>query len=74
LENGIYVTHASYMFTLGDSASTFKNKLSGCIYLDNYNPLVALSTYDSTGALTTNSTLISKYVYTLTINRFRIAS
>lgn len=71
LENGMYVSKSSSLFTLGDSAAAFKSKLYNCVYLYNYDPAVTLATYDSSNASTTDPALISKYVYTLTLRKYR---
>jgi hypothetical protein len=72
LENGMYVSKSSSLFTLGDSAAVFKSKLYNCIYLYNYDPVVTLTTYDSSNASTTDPALIKKYVYTLTLKKYRL--
>ncbi len=66
--------YASNNIPLGSSASSFKDLLNGAYYFYNYEPSVSLTTYDAAGIVTSNATLIKKYVYRLTFARSRAAT
>jgi hypothetical protein len=52
----------------------FKLKIKGASYYSDYDPIITMKSLDSAGVVSSNTSLIKKYIYRLSFDRKRLST